>query len=192
MFDNQNYNSTTENDQVSVSTVNVTEANNSTPPFQEGLFQAENLAELCLKKQKIEMEIQRCKKLIAESTTNIKEVFELKDGGSVRVSQSKLGFSLEHKKTDFENISKSNIFDLTRAGVLTPVQRIGLNEETLKSLSEEKIAELLDQKILKQRDIFIGHTDKLPKINSELKDQLAKDGVIKLPVPQVRVYAKSN
>ena len=66
------------------------------------------------------------------------------------------------------------------------------NEETLKSLPEEKIAELLDQKILKQRDIFIGHTDKLPKINSELKDQLAKDGVIKLPAPQVRVYAKSN
>jgi hypothetical protein len=161
------------------------------PTTKEGLFLAENLMNLYVKKQRLEQEIKRCKKVLAKSVTKDKDVYKLKAGTSIHISQSKLNFAFEHKKTNFENISKSNLYDMTRSGVLTPVQRIGLNEDTLKSLPEEKINELLDQKILKQRDVFIGHREKLLKINSDLKDRLAKDGVISLPQPQVKVYAKN-
>ena len=184
MFDNFNQGQPSSNDFAS--------SNSSTSPdpdLKEGLFLAENLLDLYVKKKRLEKEIERCRKLVVESTSRKKEVYELKDGASVRISQSKLGFSASHTKFGFENIPITRKLELVQSNIIKPVEKISLNEHTLSTLPEDKLNELIEQNILQKREVLEGNNKELAKIDSKQKTILANEGIISLPEPKVRVYA---
>ena len=149
---------------------------------------ARHLLKLILSKKELQKEIDEYRSLIASNAPEEGEVINLDGGASVRVLKSRLSFTSKCQKNDFQDLPEVLAKQLVNSGVISAANKVSLNEETVRKLPLEKLNDLIDQNIIKNRRIFVGHADRLASVDGQFKEALHAEGIIDLPTPQVRVF----